>query len=181
MPPRAMPPDTVMVLRVVGGDPMPTSGAMVNTRRRWHFCHRWWRRHRRDIGRWRRARRRRWRRGNAGRQAEDRQCDQDGHNRGFHIAEPFIFRRANGVRWPTLLRIIYAQVEPMSRAGQPTVAEECTHAACAPHTRPHHNPERAKPPSSIPGRAGLAFFLLTIPASCRLPYWPSASSFGSLA
>jgi hypothetical protein len=103
MAPRAMPSDAVVALRVMGGDPMPTGGAMVNTRR--HFCHRRWWRHRRDIGRWWRARRRRWRRrGNAGRQAEHRQCDQDGHNRGFHIADPFIFRRANGVRWSNAAR-----------------------------------------------------------------------------
>jgi hypothetical protein len=86
MAPRAMPSNAVVALRVMGGDPMPTGGAMMNTRRRWHFCHRrWWRRHvcRRRRGSsllWRRRRSLLRARG----QADDRQSSKCIENRGFH-------------------------------------------------------------------------------------------------
>src|ERR1051326_4104558 len=91
MPPRAMPPDTVMVPRVVGGDPMPTTRAMANVLgwRRCHFRRRRWRWHilwgRRSslLRRWRR----RW--GRTRSQADDRQGGDGRNDKRFHKRRSF--------------------------------------------------------------------------------------------
>ena len=105
-----MSPDTVMVLRVVGGDPVPTRLAMVGVlrRRRFHCGS-----HRRRWHVLRRRRRssllRRWRWGLLGTrsQADDRQGGDDRYDKGFHERRSSNFRKPAFIHWLTFATSLF--------------------------------------------------------------------------
>ena len=115
MAPGAMPAHVVVVVCVMGRNPMPTSAAMMNRRWRWHFCHRWrwrgWHIRQGWRGRW-------WRWRRARDQTDDRHSNQYGHNRAFHQRRSFHFERASHVilKLRSQHDVVYAQVERMSSA-----------------------------------------------------------------
>jgi hypothetical protein len=60
----------------------------------------------------------------------------------FISADPFILGEPADERGSRSTGVVYAQVERMSSADRPTIAEERTHAAWAPHTRRRKTTQR---------------------------------------